>query len=263
MMAIAAVQILLTCRSSCFPVTSHQAYLTFLFSALLLGGCTLDGLRDLHIASFRETSQPMASDLMLNQSLPQLVFDQVSRVAEANVSVKEVRMGYFALCITSDRGEHICGIKDRGSQITHLADPLGLVAAAYHFRNQAITPAIIALVLSAIYIFCLSRYPDWHEEEDSNGSVREIKPFPSQWITWFSIATASVSSILLYIAIMWQQIGVAAAAVAMKGFRYGLVETGTGAAAAALGWVSVGLICLAALGIVVMMLSIRLLQSLV
>ena len=72
-----------------------------------------------------------------------------------------------------------------------------------------------------------------------------------------------MSTILLYVGIMWQQVGIAAAAVAMKGFRYGLVETGTGTAATVLGWISVGLACVAAMGIIVQMLSIKVLAALV
>ena len=70
-----------------------------------------------------------------------------------------------------------------------------------------------------------------------------------------------MSTILLYVGIMWQQVGVAAAAVAMKGFRYGLVETGTGTAAAVLGWISVGLAGVAAMGIIVLMISIMMLTA--
>lgn len=82
---------------------------------------------------------------MFNQSLPEMILEEVRQIRmEQEFNVKEVRLGYFTMCVTTYRGQHYCGIQSPGSRgIADLSDPLGLINAAHRFRTGAITPGLL------------------------------------------------------------------------------------------------------------------------
>ena len=122
--------------------------------------------------------------------------------------------------------------------------------------------SIISLVLDLIQIFLYFTYPGWHTEEDSEGSDREVKPFPSKAVTMFGLLFSCSCSIGLYVATVWQHIASAAAGASVQGLRYGLVEVGTGTAAATLAWLGAALSLTCTAGIAVMISSLLVLMDL-
>lgn len=110
--------------------------------------------------------------------------------------------------------------------------------------------------------FCLlGTFPGWHEEEDANGSEREVKPFPSRPVSQIALAMVGLSSILAFISIFWQHISSSTALVMSQGLSYGAIDGHVGTAAAILGWGGVFLVIVAGVGLLIMILAIRVLSE--
>jgi|SRR5688572_21599328 hypothetical protein len=117
------------------------------------------------------------------------------------------------------------------------------------------------MILSLLFFLCLSTFPGWHEETDSNGSGREVKPIPAKWLLWITFTFSVLSCVILYIALIWQHVGVAASAVSIDGLYYGNVQTNTGSAATTLAWTSVGLASISMMGTFLIILATRVLSE--
>lgn len=123
------------------------------------------------------------------------------------------------------------------------------------------TNRILCSILDLAAIGVLYTFPGWHEEEDSKGSERDVKPFPARSLSYLTLTFFFSCCGGLYIAIAWQHIAVAAAAVGVEGLRYGLVKVSVGYASIVLSWFSVFLSFVCFFGILVMILSIRVLSE--
>ena len=108
----------------------------------------------------------------------------------------------------------------------------------------------------------LFTFPGWHEEHDDNGSDREVKPFPSRPVSQIALATSTLASLLALVSMIWQHTASVAAATTAQDLGYGTVRSEVGATSLALGWVGFALMVLPAIGLLVMILSIRLLDQL-
>lgn len=121
---------------------------------------------------------------------------------------------------------------------------------------------ILCIVLTLVFILILYTFPGWHEEETTDGSYRDVKPFPSRQMTLIALVCSFASSLGLYIAIAWQHIAVATAIGSVKGLRYQIVEVSAGSASVTLAWLSVLLSFICTIGISIMILSIQILTKL-
>ena len=119
----------------------------------------------------------------------------------------------------------------------------------------------IATALAFLAILVLSTFPGWHPETDENGSEREVKDFPSKTVSYLAIASVALASIFLFVSILWQHIASAAAASMVRSLTYGAAEGSVGAAGIALGWTAVVCQIIVGLGIMLMILSIKILNA--
>ncbi|KAI1445920.1 Ca2+ regulator and membrane fusion protein Fig1-domain-containing protein [Annulohypoxylon stygium] len=239
-----------------------------LFLSLVLAGCAATGtMQNLRIASFLSlASPPQPSELMMNETLTSYIFDLVLETSSLNVTrVEEVQAGYFSMCARLEPGGWQCGIKTPTAlSLAGTSDPLGLVDMAHQFRTKNITPSLIILymILNLVFVSILFCFPGWHEEEDSDGSVRDVKPFPQRTLVLSALMISTASSLCLYIAVAWQHIATVTAASSVQGLRYGIVEVDTGRTSAVFSWLSVFISFLCSFGMSVVILSIEVLEAL-
>jgi hypothetical protein len=123
--------------------------------------------------------------------------------------------------------------------------------------------SFITVPLVFISILLLGTFPTWHTEEDPSGSEREVKPFPSRPVSYTILALLTLSSLLIFVSVFWQHIAAASAMSMVQSLSYGTVKVKVGAGATILGWGSVALDIIAAIGIYVMVASIRVLEQMV
>ncbi|KAI1094079.1 Ca2+ regulator and membrane fusion protein Fig1-domain-containing protein [Rostrohypoxylon terebratum] len=238
-----------------------------LFSSLVLAGCAATGtMQNLRIASFLSlASPPLPSELMMNGTIISSIFDFVLETSSINVTrVEEVQAGYFSICARLEPEGWQCGIKTpTAPSLAEASDPLGLVGIAHQFRTKTITPSLIILymILNLFFFLILFSYPGWHSEEDSNGSIQEVKPFPRRSLSFSAFMISIASSLCLYIAIAWQHIAVATAASSVQGLRYGIVEVSNGRTSAVLSWLSVFVSLLCTLGMSITIVSTEVLSA--
>jgi hypothetical protein len=123
-------------------------------------------------------------------------------------------------------------------------------------------PRIIAIIFAFICLLLLATFPGWHEEEDSEGSEREVKPFPSRFVSQISLAIIFVASIFILVSVLWQHTASVAASIIAQDLGNGSVKSGVGTSAIAMGWFSFALLIVVTIGLLVMILSIRVLNQL-
>ena len=118
-----------------------------------------------------------------------------------------------------------------------------------------------SIPLIAIAILLLTTFPGWHEEEDSDGTEVEVKRFPSKPISYVVLVVLTIVSLLTFVSVLWQHITSSAAATMGQSLSYGTVEGHVGTVAMVLGWGAVLCNLIAALGILIMVVSINLLAA--
>jgi hypothetical protein len=123
-------------------------------------------------------------------------------------------------------------------------------------RNSFITVPLVF-----ISILLLGTFPSWHTEDDGESSEREVKPFPSRPVSYIILALLTLSSLLIFVSVFWQHIAAASALSMVHSLSYETVKVSVGAVAMVLGWGSVALDIIAAIGIYVMVASIRVLSE--
>ena len=113
------------------------------------------------------------------------------------------------------------------------------------------------MALATIAIALLLTFPGWHEEtmEDSD-EIRDVKPFPSRPITQIILVATVAASLLALVSMMWQHTASVAVATTVQDLGYGTINSKVGALAMALGWAGLGCVVIAAIGILVLILSI-------
>ena len=117
--------------------------------------------------------------------------------------------------------------------------------------------SIAAAALAFISICLLLTFPGWHNEVDDDGSDREVKPFPSRPVAQIALAASTLGAMLALVSMIWQHTASVAAATTAQNLGYGTVKSAVGATALALGWIAFALLALVAIGLLVMILSIR------
>lgn len=120
---------------------------------------------------------------------------------------------------------------------------------------------IIAIIFAFICLLLLATFPGWHEEEDSEGSEREVKPFPSRPVSQIALAIIFIASIFVLVSVLWQHTASVAASIIAQDFGNGSVLSGVGTSAMVMGWFSFTLLIIVTIGLLVMILSIRVLAS--
>jgi len=113
-----------------------------------------------------------------------------------------------------------------------------------------------------ICFLLLGTFPGWHQETDESGSEVEVKPFPSRRVSHAAAMTLVPGLMLAFISVLWQHINASAAASMVETFSYGGVSGHVGPAAMVLAWVAIFLISFVAIGLIVMIISIRLIKQL-
>jgi hypothetical protein len=104
-------------------------------------------------------------------------------------------------------------------------------------------------------------FPKWYTTTNDDDSEVEVRPHPTRVVPNIALGALAVASIFMVVSILWQHVSSAAAASMGRSLAYGTVESHVGSAAMALGWSGVSLILLATVGLIVSMLTIRILQN--
>ena len=122
--------------------------------------------------------------------------------------------------------------------------------------------SIAAIALAFVSLCLLLTFPGWHEEYDEDGTGRDVKPFPSRPVSLTALAFSILASLLALVSMIWQHTASVAAATTAQHLGYGTVKSAIGPTSLVLGWVGFGSMALAAVGLLVMVLSIRTLNQL-
>lgn len=198
----------------------------------------------------------------------------------------QARVGYFGICVNPDGGSWLCSNNATAlaNEVSVDQDPLNLIWLASQFKDMIVFPylmyvstpsptknktkgitnqlySIIAIIFAFICFLLLATFPGWHEEEDSDGSEREVKPFPSRPVSQVSLAIIFIASIFVLVSVLWQHTASVAASVIAQDFGNGSVRSGVGTSAMVMGWFSFTLLIIVTIGLLVMILSIRVLAQ--
>lgn len=123
--------------------------------------------------------------------------------------------------------------------------------------------SIIAEVLAAITFGLLATFPGWHQEvNEETGSDVDVKPFPTKLGTHAALACASFGAVAAFLAALWQHTGAVVALSIIEQLTYGMVNTKVGVVSAALAWTSIIPLIVCAIGVYVLITSIKLLDRL-
>ncbi|KAI0545221.1 Ca2+ regulator and membrane fusion protein Fig1-domain-containing protein [Xylaria curta] len=226
--------------------------------SFLLAGCTSsNGLSNVYLfsLSYKKGPAPTISDpLIVNENITHVLESQISE--SANI-IQEVRVGYLALCVALDSGVRFCNTNVQ-ELVTLVSDgngdPLNMLRLAERVRTGTFFYALIIITLVLIFIdICLvSIFPGWHEEEDSEGSAREVRPFPSRLVLQCALFISVLASLLGLASAFWQHIGGAGASTLTRLLTYDLVTAQVGPTSIALGWIAAGFNAIVAGGFILM-----------
>ncbi|KAI0021957.1 Ca2+ regulator and membrane fusion protein Fig1-domain-containing protein [Xylariomycetidae sp. FL0641] len=143
-------------------------------------------------------------------------------------------------------------------------DPLNLLRLAEKVRTGVVFyPLIaIALVLTFLATLLLASFPGWHWEEDSEGSRREIKPFPSRSVSYTALAMCFLAATLGLASAFWQHIGAAEVSTTTRLLTYDLAGAEVGTTSMVFAWLAAAAVTVTTMGLLLMVLSIRILTQL-
>ncbi|XXH01714.1 hypothetical protein Hte_008075 [Hypoxylon texense] len=231
--------------------------------SLLLAGCSSSSplIPDIFLLSIyyeKYTAVPDTAqvDYNVNQAISNIV-------GSAHL---QARVGYFGICINPDGGSWLCSNNATAlaNEVSVDQDPLNLIWLASQFKDMIVFPylIIIAIIFAFVCFLLLATFPGWHEEEDSEGSDREIKPFPSRPVSQIALAIIFIASIFVLVSVLWQHTASVAASIIAQDFGNGSVLSGIGTSAMVMGWFSFTLLIIVTIGLLVMILSIRVLSQL-
>ncbi|KAI0182773.1 Ca2+ regulator and membrane fusion protein Fig1-domain-containing protein [Xylaria flabelliformis] len=163
--------------------------------------------------------------LLISRNITHALERQISESAKI---IQGVRVGYLALCVAFD-----CGVRSCNTNVQELVtlvsggngDMLNLLRLAERFCTGTFFYALIIITLVLIFInVCLvSISPDWHEEQDSESSAREVRPFPSRLVLQCALSINVLASLLGLAFTFWQHIGDAGASTLIRLLTYDLV----------------------------------------
>lgn len=108
----------------------------------------------------------------------------------------------------------------------------------------------------------LATFPGWHVVSTPDGSERDVKPFPSRPVSQIALAIIFIASIFVLVSVLWQHTASVAASIIAQDLANGSVSSGVGTAAIVLGWFGFSLLIIVTIGLLVMILSMRVMQEL-
>lgn len=97
---------------------------------------------------------------------------------------------------------------------------------------------------------------------ETNGSEKEVKPFPSRPVSQVALALIFVASVFVLVSVLWQHTASVAASTIAQDMGNGSVKSGVGSSAMVLGWFGFGLMVVVTIGLLVMILSMSLITQL-
>jgi len=89
-----------------------------------------------------------------------------------------------------------------------------------------------------------------------------VKPFPSRPVSQIALAIIFIASIFVLVSVLWQHTASVAASIIAQDLANGSVLSGVGTSAMVMGWFSFTLLIIVTIGLLVMILSIRVLNQL-
>ncbi|KAJ5115870.1 hypothetical protein N7456_000218 [Penicillium angulare] len=231
--------------------------------SLLLAGCSSSSPQIPNIFLISLYYESYKPNFNLAQVQPDVATAISHIVAGAEL---EVRVGYFGICIQPDHGSYICNANATAlaEVVTVDQDPLNLIWVASTFKDAVVFPylLIVAVVLAFLCFILLATFPGWHEERDDAGSELEVKPFPSRPVSQAALALIFVSSVFVLVSVLWQHTASVAASTIAQDMGNGSVKSGVGSSAMVLGWFGFVLLVVVTIGLLVMILSIKLIRQL-
>ncbi|BDD62438.1 hypothetical protein MAP00_007406 [Monascus purpureus] len=237
--------------------------LAIILLSLLLAGCSSSSpdIPSIFLISMYYTKySPVFSTAQVD---PGVVTATANIVGGAQM---EVRVGYFGICIQPDGGSYICNANATAlaETVTVDQDPLNLIWVASTFKDAVVFPylLIIAVILAFFCFILLATFPGWHEEVDASGSERDVKPFPSRPVSQAALALIFIAAVFVLVSVLWQHTASVAASTIAKDMGNGSVKSGVGTSAMVLGWFGFALLVIVTVGLLVMILSIRLIRQL-
>ncbi|KAI1386242.1 Ca2+ regulator and membrane fusion protein Fig1-domain-containing protein [Hypoxylon trugodes] len=238
--------------------------------SILLAGCSSsNGLRNVYLISLSYKSKgtaPLTDPLQVNPSISDTFS---SALSHSNSTIQQINISHMSICIQLLSDAWICGsnAQDLVNDIKGdpQSDPFNLVWVADKFQSESTFYPLyfIAIVFTFVSIFLLATFPGWTEEEDSDGSDREIKPFPSRPVSYAALALSTIAALFSFISVFWQHIASACALTLFEALTYDTVEVHVGPAAMVCGWFGFGVICITSLGLYMLIASIKILTELI
>lgn len=140
--------------------------------------------------------------------------------------------------------------------LTHTLSVLWVAETSAEIRS------IASMFLSIIAIVTLLTFPGWRTIVNDDGEELEMKPFPPRRRMHMSNAIVCAASIFSLISVLWLHVGAVAASATLDLVYNGAVDSGVGAVAMTLGWLSLSLQIWVCVMMRVMTISVDLLQNL-
>ena len=116
---------------------------------------------------------------------------------------------------------------------------------------------IIAIVLAFFCFLVLATFPGWHEDVEG-----DMRPLPSRPVSQASLALIFMASVFVLVSVLWQHTASVAASTIAKDIGNGSVKSGVGTTAMILGWFGFALLVIVTVGLLMMILSIRMITQL-
>ncbi|MCJ1310025.1 hypothetical protein MMC25_003686 [Agyrium rufum] len=253
-----------------FPFIGYHHILMILIAiavvllSLLLAGCSSSSptIPNIFLISLYYQSYPPVFNTA--QVDPGVTTAIANIVGQAQL---EVRVGYFGICINPDGGSFLCSnnASALASQVSVDQDPLNLIWVASTFKDNIVFPylIIVGIILAFFTFIILATFPGWHEEITEHGSEQDVKPFPSRPVSQVALALIFVASVFVLVSVLWQHTASVAASTIAQDLGNGSVRSGVGSTALVLGWFGFGLLIVVTIGLLIIILSIKLIDELV
>ncbi|KAF1815827.1 hypothetical protein P152DRAFT_411020 [Eremomyces bilateralis CBS 781.70] len=249
------------------PWLGYHHMLMFILSvsiillSILLAGCssysTMIGIYVLGIRYAKVSSA--SSDSQANPSLVSTIYS-----VQGNATL-DVRVGYFGICVRQSGVAWVCSSSGPAlvEQVGADRDPLNLIWLADRFKSDTLFSGFIFLTIALAFITVglLYTFPGWHSEIDQvTGSAIDVKPFPSRPVSHAAVVLSCIATLMSLVSSLWQHTAAVAAKYTIQAVGFGTATTG--GAAMAIGWASVVLLCIVAIGLIGMVISIIVLDTL-
>jgi hypothetical protein len=110
----------------------------------------------------------------------------------------------------------------------------------------------------------LATFPKWHSEPDPDdeSESQTVLPVPTRFVAQISLAIIFIASIFVLVSVLWQHTASVAASIIAQDFGNGSVISGVGTSAMVMGWFGFTLLIIVTIGILVMVLTIKVIENL-